>query len=158
MLTFWSKFLTFPFCDSKHVALFIFWLWFFDEAFQYQWIVRSWRQWQGIRTSSGGIFMWRQMGCIVTNVTVHMWRQKTLKVTKTHRCCQVRTDTSFIASFCKTVLESRYKIILTNQHLYEISSVQKNIYLRLLIAFGWLCFRRDIPEWTSCLCSEISSA
>ena len=31
-----------------------------------------------------------EMGCLVTNVTVHTWQQKNDK--KTHRCRQVRTD------------------------------------------------------------------
>ena len=33
------------------------------------------------------ISMSSEMGCVITNVTVHTWRQK-----KTHRCRQVRKD------------------------------------------------------------------
>ena len=148
MFTFGSKFLTFPFCDSKHVALFIFWLWFFDEDFQYQWIVRSWRQWQEIRTSSGGIFYVARNGlhryqCYCSHMMTKKWQKHTVVVK-----CERTLPSQQVSA--KPLLESSYKSIWTNTHLYGLLGVQSKIYLRL-IAFGWLCFLLDIPDWNFCL-------
>ena len=49
--------------------------------------VRTWRQRHRNFTSS-------EMGCMVTNVTIHIWRQEKL-TKKTHRCPQVRTNLQY---------------------------------------------------------------